>query len=557
MDTSKNDVKKITLLSDFNIDVLGRYLTNQLSTQTYQVEATPYGQFWQTLEQAKQLSESDKGVGFVWVRPDAVGPELHKALTFHNADHERCLQEVDTFAQAILNFAEKKHSCLVASFAHSHYGYGLLDWKSGLGISNLLAQANLRLASKLAEATNIYLLDSERWSKGIVNPLSPKLWYTAKLPFANAVFQEAASEIKRALETLSGHSKRIVFLDLDNTLWRGIVGEAGWQGLRIGGHDHIGEAFKSFQTALKDLTRRGIQLAIVSKNEQETAFDAIDNHPEMVLRKDDFAGWRINWQDKAANIIQLLEELRLGPASAVFIDDNPAERDRVRQALPEVLVPEWPEDPCFYVEALHKLRCFDTATLSDVDRKRTEMYASDRSRRAIQQSSETDWLSQMGTRVVIEEISAANISRVEQLFNKTNQLNLTTRRFSSNEILEWARQPGRKMYACSVSDKFGDLGLTGIVSYEVEGNEARLVDYILSCRVMARKVEETLLHFVIEEARQMGAKKLTAIYLPTQRNMPTLKVLQGSGLQESAPHTFIWDCTSEYKKPEQITLERK
>jgi HAD superfamily phosphatase (TIGR01681 family) len=194
---------------------------------------------------------------------------------------------------------------------------------------------------------------------------------------------------------ITGGARKLVILDLDDTLWGGVVGDIGWSNLRLGGHDPVGEAYRDFQLALKALTRRGILLAVASKNEERTALEAITSQPEMVLSLDDFAGWRINWNDKVQNIIALASDLNLGLEAAVFIDDNPAERARVREALPSLLVPEWPKSPLNYVAALGALDCFDAPFVSAEDRQRTAMYVSERKRKQLQDdvpSLET-WLS--------------------------------------------------------------------------------------------------------------------------------------------------------------------
>ena len=278
----------------------------------------------------------------------------------------------------------------------------------------------------------------------------------------------------------------------------------------------------------------------------------------MLLRKSDFVGWRINWNDKAANILDLAKELNLGLASIVFIDDNPAERDRVASALPDVLVPDWPKDATSYVSALRELDCFQTSTLSNEDRTRKESYVANRERQLLMQTfdSADDWLRRLGTRVRVSPVSAANIARVAQLFNKTNQLNLSTRRLSEQEILDWQLPQHRSMLAISVSDHFGDMGLVGIVSVEVGAASGAIVDYILSCRVMGRKVEETLLHIAAEELVQLGANTVEIRYLPTARNRPTLEVLQKAGLRARTPECFVIDVKEGFKQPDTVTLER-
>ena len=238
---------------------------------------------------------------------------------------------------------------------------GLLDMDSRRGASLALMRMNTRLAENLQDDRRIYVLDASRWlAVHGEKSFSQRMWYMSKTPYSVELLKEAALEIKAATRALTGRAKKLLVVDLDDTLWGGVVGDLGWESLRLGGHDPMGEAFKDFQLALKALKRRGVLLGIVSKNEEQTALEALRLHPEMVLREDDFAGWRINWQDKAQSIVELAAELNLGLQAVVFLDDNPVERARVREALPEVLVPELPANPMEFKAALQQLRCFDT-----------------------------------------------------------------------------------------------------------------------------------------------------------------------------------------------------
>jgi FkbH-like protein len=545
----------LTLISDFNAELLSRILANQDSGDIpIDVQVAPYGQVYQSLAAGTQSRS-----GIVWTLPERSVPAFARALEFNEIDVEQCLDEVDVFAQALLGFAASCPYVFVASWCLSsdQRGYGMLDWKPGLGLANLLARINLHLAEKLSTASNVYLLDAARWQASAERAASPKMWYAAKVPYANGVFEKAAADLKAGLRALSGRSRKLIVLDLDNTLWGGVVGETGWQGIRLGGHDFIGEAFVDFQRALKSLSRRGIQLAVVSKNDEAVALEAIDLHTEMQLRRCDFAGWRINWADKAQNIAALLDELNLGLDAVVFIDDNPAERERVHGAFPQLLVPEWPTDPTAYVSALRALDCFDTAAVSAEDRSRTAMYVAERGRRETRSSvaSPEEWLRQLGTKLVLSRLDKSNIARVTQLFNKTNQLNLSSRRLAESEVLEWSRGAGRSMLAVSASDCFGDMGMVGVIGVQVEGNQGQLVDFILSCRVMGRKVEQAMVHVAVSELAHLGAAYMQVVYLPTARNRPTLDVFREVGLDESPQHVFSFDCRELFPKPDTVVIE--
>ncbi len=299
-------------------------------------------------------------------------------------------------------------------------------------------------------------------------------------------------------------------------------------------------------------------MGIVSKNDEATALRAIREHPEMVLRLEDFAGWRINWQDKAQNVADLAAELNLGLQSVVFIDDNPAERARVREALPEVLVPDWPTDVTRYRQALAALHCFDQPTLSAEDRQRTRMVQADRARHAAraQVGSLDDWLMTLDMIVRVEPLAPDNLARAAQLLNKTNQMNLRTRRLDEAALLDWSRRDGRRVWVLRVADKLGDLGLTGLVSIEREGPIAHLPDLLLSCRVMGRKLEHLMLALAVREAQGMGLHRVEARYLPTDKNGPCLAALSQCGLAyDSVTQVFSWPTDRPYPFPPHLRVQ--
>lgn len=546
----------VFLISDFNVEPLARIMTNLPELAGARVASAPYAQFYQSLDTAEG---AEFGAKFLWTRPEGVIPSFARALNFEDIEHERVLEEVDSFAAAILASTGSR-SVFVASWMLplSQSGYGLLDWRPGLGLSHLLTRMNLRLAELFANKSNVYLLDSTRWFAELTGAESPTMWYAAKVPYGVAVLQRAAADVARALTTISGNSRRLIVLDLDNTLWGGVVGETGWEGIRLGGHDHAGEAFKAFQKELKALSNRGIQLALISKNDEAVALEAIDLHPEMLIRRSDLAGWRINWQDKATNMATLLEEINLGAKSVVFIDDNPAERDRIASMFPDILVPDWPKSPASYVNALRRLACFDTATISSEDRARKAMYVAERERRVAREKvgSADDWLRKIGTRVTVAPLGGDSLARATQLLNKTNQLNLSTRRMSDAEFSQWAAEPNRSVMVLSAADNFGDMGIVGIVSVEVQGGEGRLVDFILSCRAMGRKIEETMLHLAFDKMRDLGGYRLAVELLPTSRNRPTLEVLVNSGIRRLSDIQFEIRAEEGYQAPDTVEIER-
>jgi FkbH-like protein len=545
------------IVSDFTIGELERRLNDPTAPTLLDFEAAPFDSVVPSL---LGPAPPERDVLVVWTRPEAAVPAFDRLLGYETVGDDELLKQVEEHAELILQAASKYRAVFVPTWVIPPYKrtLGMLDGKPG-GATRALSAMNLRLMDKLAAAPNVFVLNAERWTATAGRSAQqPKLWYLGKVPFHADVFAEAAADIRAGLSGLSGGARKLLILDLDDTLWGGIVGDAGVDGLRLGGHDSVGEAFVDFQRAVKQLKRRGIILGIVSKNTESVALEAIRTHSEMVLREEDFVGWRINWQDKARNVADLVAELNLGLSAAVFIDDNPVERARVREALPEVLVPEWPEDKLLYASTLRALRCFDAPALSREDAERTEMYAAERKRDNLktQLGSLDDWLSSLKMQVSVDALSRKNLARTAQLLNKTNQMNLTTRRLTEAELEAWAADPQHEVLTINVADKFGDAGLTGILSVEHQNDVTKVVDFVLSCRVMGRKVEETLLHVAVASAQRRGAKRLEAHYIETKKNKPCLEFWERSGCERS-DQVFSWDLTKPYLCPAPIQLKEE
>lgn len=544
---------RLDLLSDFNADLVGRYLRADLSEPTLSVRTGPFGQLFQSLQ-----TPGEGDMSFVWAQPEGISPAYAAQLDGEPVPTEIVLSEVDEFADLLVRYANARTVVFVASFVCSRNdrGLGMLDWTADAP-SRVRASMNLRLAEKVQHASGVYMLDAQRWiDAGQPRARSAKHWFAMKTPFSEATCFAAARDVKAAVRGVLGVTRKLVVVDLDDTLWGGIVGETGWRGLRLGGHDRLGEAFVDFQKALKALSRRGISIAVASKNDENVALEAFDQHPAMLLSREDLAGWRINWQDKASNIVDLVAELNLGLQSVVFIDDNPAERGRVREALPDVLVPDWPKDPAQYAEALRSLDCFEQSAITDEDRQRTSMYsvARDRKESAAAFGSLHEWLVSLNICIQAEPLDDSNIKRVVQLLNKTNQLNLRTRRMTEAELLTWKdAAPGREVTAITVSDRFGDLGLTGVVSWQRFNEELEIVDYLLSCRAMGRQVENFMVSICVQAARAAGLLRVSASALPTERNGPCLEFWRReSGFVEVRPNVFVWDAAIYYPSPSTV-----
>jgi FkbH-like protein len=553
-----SDAFNLRLVSDFNIETLGRYLDHDAAWPRITSAAAPFGQIFPSLLETG-IGESDQDFCFIWSSLEGAVPSSRKMLDFDLVDREALFAEVSYFAECVKKCHTRFKATFVASWTVPSFyrGLGILDFQSATGLRRLTLEMNLALVKALEGSAGIYVLDASRWLEITGNPWSPKLWYLSKTPYRSEVFGKAAQELKVAIGTLLGSARKLVVIDLDDTLWGGIIGEVGWENIVLGGHDHRGEAFVDFQRALKSLRNRGILLAIASKNQEEVALQAFQKRPEMLLRLEDFAGWRINWNDKAANIAALASELNLGLQSIVFIDDNPVERARVREALPEVLVPEWPEDRTSYASTLLQLNCFDLPQITDEDRARTQMYirAREREKGKAEYQSVEAWLHSLETTVTVEELNESNLPRVVQLLNKTNQMNLSTRRMTGNELSEWLKQERRRLWAFRVRDKFSDSGLTGIVSLQADAESCRIVDFLLSCRVMGRDVERVMVAVAIQCCRSLGCAELIAKYLETAKNKPCRDFWMKSGFAyNETESSFSWTAARPYPTPSHIQV---
>jgi FkbH-like protein len=548
------------LISDFNIQNLSSYLKKEPNAPVIDSVTTCYGEVFQTLlDDTAPCWSARPDFVVVWTRPEAVLEEFRKLLDCCSANRNDLKGQVDAFSAGLRRASERTQAIFVPTWVIPpfHQTQGLLDLSSTSGIARALMQINMRLLETLDGVPTVHPLWTDKWIQ-LAGPtaFNQRLWYLGKIRFSNDVFKAAARDLKSALRGLGGRARKVIILDLDDTLWGGIVGETGWQGITLGGHDPAGEVLVDFQRELKALARRGILLAIVSKNDESIATEAIAKHPEMVLKMDDFAGWRINWRDKAANIVDLMTELNLGLDSAVFVDDSPVERARVGEALPQLFVPDWPSDKRLYTEALLSLDCFDSPLLTEEDRQRVRMSAVDRARKDSkrQVGDLEEWLATLKTTVRVEELNQGNLPRAAQLLNKTNQMNLSTRRMSEADFHAWARAEDRRVWTFRVSDKFGDSGLTGILSLELAGTRAKIIDFVLSCRVIGRKIEETMLFVAIECARSAGVREVGVTYCQTPKNKPCYAFFQRSGLTHRGENAFVWDAARPYRLSHGIRL---
>jgi FkbH-like protein len=348
---------------------------------------------------------------------------------------------------------------------------------------------------------------------------------------------------------------------LDNTVWGGVIGDDGWENIQIGHGLGIGKAFSEFQHWVKKLKERGIIIAVCSKNNENTAKEPFESHPEMVLKLDDIAVFIANWDNKADNIRQIQSILNIGFDSMVFLDDNPFERNMVRENIPDITVPELPEDPAEYLEYLYGLNLFETVSYNSADADRTKQYQVEVQRVSMQKSfvDEKGFLKSLNMVSEVRTFNAFNIPRVAQLSQRSNQFNLRTIRYAEEDIEKMSKDEYFQCFSFTLADKFGENGLIGVVILEKQNTETLFVNtWLMSCRVLKRRMENFTLNTIAKYARKNGFKRILGEYIPTSKNKIVADHYSNLGfslLTDAEQNLFLLNIDS-YKERECYIIEK-
>ena len=355
---------------------------------------------------------------------------------------------------------------------------------------------------------------------GYENWFTAKQWHMAKLPFSQAYTPIYADHFMRLIGAVRGASRKCLVLDLDNTLWGGVIGDDGLAGITLGQGDPTGEAYLAIQQVAKLLRERGILLAVCSKNDDSIARSVFREHPDMLLREEEISVFQANWKDKASNLEAIASTLNISTNTLVFLDDNPAEREQVRQTLPEVAVPELPDDPSAFPWLLLAAGYFESASFTDGDRLRANQYLANAERAELAQSSRdiNEYLLSLQMEVCFSPFDAAGRSRIAQLTSRSNQFNLTTRRYDEAAIALWEQNANAFTLQVRLTDRFGDNGMISVVICKLNDDVWDIDTWLMSCRVLNRRVEEAVLDTIVANARVRGASRLLGHYIPTDRN---------------------------------------
>ena len=496
-------------------------LRRRMWVDTYENE---YGQYWQ------ELADSQSGLHRFQPNAVVLALDAHHLASgvgagSSEAEVEAALAAVCERIRTCWRLAQEAFRCTIIHQLAVPLHPPLLggnEHRLPGSRATFVARVNAELR-RLADAAGVAVLalDAQVARDGLLAWHNPELWHRAKQEVSPTAAPMYGELVMRLLAASRGRSYKALVMDLDNTLWGGVVGDDGVDGLVLGQGSALGEGFVHFQDYARELSRRGVILAVCSKNDEANALEPFDSHPEMVLKRSDIASFIANWRDKPANLRAIADDLNIGIDSLVFVDDNPFERELVRRELPMVAVPEISEDPATYAQTLADAGYFEALALTDEDRSRSVQYQNNRQRNELKASA-TDlesYLRGLEMRLLWRRFDKLGLNRTVQLINKTNQFNLTTRRYTEADVLGVMADARAFGVQLRLVDRFGDNGIIAIAIGRLLDDADVLLDtWLMSCRVLGRQVEPTTLNLVAAMAQRLGGRRLIGEYIPTAKN---------------------------------------
>ena len=491
-------------------------------------------------------------LGELFLNPYSVSVEERKRFIQNKSD------EIINLAKALVK--KSKSKLVLSNFSIPSYSpIGISETREEFGLHDMIRSLNqnIKIGLRLEPEIFIYDLNSFVTKFGEGNVFSYKQFFYGDIRISFDYIPDLANELMRYVTAILGLSKKCIVLDLDNTLWGGIVGEDGFEGIKLG-DEPVGRAYVEFQHSLLALNQRGILLAINSKNNFDDAIQVLKEHPNMVLKEDNFACVKINWNDKVVNMKEISDELNIGLDSMVFIDDDPVNIEYVRTNLPELASIQMPSDNCHnnsrHLQSISSL--FNVLKITDEDKARNKMYLEQRKRTELktQVGNLEDFLKQLNISVNIKNADDFTIPRISQLTLKTNQFNLTTRRYQEEDIRKFSQDSGKIVKCAQIEDKFGDNGITGVYIVNKDNKQQWTIDtLLLSCRVIGRGVEDGILCHIIEKARRDGVSQVRGEYIKTKKNQPAENLFADFGFKKEGDF-WIFDTKNQLKKPEYLVM---
>jgi FkbH-like protein len=555
---------RIGILSSFTINGLKEIL--QVKTSERNISSTiyesPYNQYSQEiLNQDSNLYKFLPEITFLIIDTRNIfGKYFRFPYSINNTERKKIVEEKVNEIKNLINiFVNKTNSKLVITKLNipSFSPYGIFETKMEYGFHEMINSFNQKLISEYKNSENVYIYDFEKFvtKYGEDNVFDYKQFFFGDLKISMKCLPVFGQELMRYVVAHLGMTKKCIVLDLDNTLWGGIVGEEGFNGIKLG-PEPPGNTFMEFQRVLLSLQQRGIILAINSKNNFEDAIKVIKDHPYMILREEHFASIKINWKDKVSNMREIVKDLNIGSDSLIFIDDDPVNREFVKSTIPEILVLDVVNDSSIYASMIENMIDFSVLKITDEDKNRGKMYLKQKEVNELQESTpdlET-FLSQLNLKITIKEVDEFTLPRTSQLILKTNQFNLTTKRYQQIEIGKMISDSNFFVGCAQVEDKFGDNGITGVFIIRKENEKEWIIDtFLMSCRIMGRDIEKGIMAFIINKAKENKVKKIRADFIPTQKNKPIGNFLSDCGFEKDED-SWTYIIKSKIKFPEYLSM---
>jgi FkbH-like protein len=497
------------------------------------------------LDPGSFIYKEEPDVVILAVQTRDIAPELWREFTSLSEDDvDAAIDRVTSgYGKWLELFRSRSKASLVIHNLEQppRVAHGILDAQLEHGQAESVRRLNRELAKTVRQFQGVYLLDYD----GVIAEAGRHHWYderkwlSVRLPVAADHLVRFSEAWLAFVHLLCGRTAKCLVCDLDNTLWGGVIGEDGMEGIQLG-VEYPGAAYLELQRAILDLHKRGVILAICSKNNESDAMEALANHEHMLLRPEHFSAMRINWRDKAANLREIAAELNIGIDALAFLDDNPVECQLVRQQLPEVTVVELSQDPTGYAAAVRGQPVFQRLALSDEDQQRGKLYADQRERSDLQDAAGSleEFYASLEQKLEFAGVDSATLPRVAQLTQKTNQFNMTTRRYTEADIQGFRDDPLCRAYSARVTDRFGDNGVIGVVVVKIENDAWVLDTFLMSCRVIGRTVETAILAAVVDQARAAKASRLIGDFISTKKNVPAGDVYAEHGFEKAGASTY-------------------
>ena len=554
---------RIAILGGFTLNGLEETMRvkcdeKRIQCTTYVSGYNQYNQ--EILDEKSQLYKFSPDITFLIIDSRTILGKLF--LNPYSVSIEERKQFVQNKSDEIINLAkslvEKSKSKLVISnFSVPSYSpIGINETREEFGLHDMVRvlNENIKIGLSTEPEIFIYALNSFVTRFGENNVFDYKQYFYGDVRISLDYIPYLAEELMGYIKAVLGLNKKCIVLDLDNTLWGGIVGEDGFEGIKLG-DSPVGRAYAEFQHNLLALNQRGILLAINSKNNFDDAMQIIKDHPNMVLKEDNFVCIRINWNDKVVNMKEISDELNIGLDSMLFFDDDPVNREYVKSNLPEIQTIDI-SDPSNSSKILKSINDFQMLKITDEDMTRNKMYLEQRKRTDLktQVGDLQDFLKQLNISVKIKNADSFTIPRISQLTIKTNQFNLTTRRYQEEDIRKFSQDKDKIVECAQVEDKFGDNGITGVYIINKDNKQEWTIDtFLLSCRIIGRGVEDGMLHQIIEKARKEGVSKIRGEYIKTKKNKPAENFFPTFGFKKEG-NFWILDTKNHFKKPQHLVI---